>query len=238
MFTDQIDLKDIDSMDPEYKDLLGRVMTIQADCEIGGPHLYVKDILPNAPSRIDKLIVARTAAEELDHYRKFSKIAADIGVDVSFVLSRENKDRYLEAFRGIINTWEDFAAFGMLIDRVGKYQLSEFNDCSYLPLQRILPDIHLEEEGHLAFGTNKVTEMANKNDESREKIQNAINFWYVKGLDMFGHSESPRSERYRYWGLKRRSNKEARESYKKECDALILSVGLEIPSMKEKRNYE
>ena len=238
MFTEQVDLKDIGLMDPEYVDLLGRVMTIQTDCEIGGPSLYVKDILPNAPSRIDKLIVARTAAEELDHYRKFAKIAGDIGVDVSFVLSRENKDRYLEAFRGIISTWEDFAAFGMLIDRVGKYQLTEFDGCSYLPLQRILPDIHLDEEGHLAFGTNKVTELANKNDESREKIQAAINFWYVKGLDMFGHSESPRSERYRYWGLKRRSNQEARELYKKECDNLILSVGLEIPNMEEKRNYE
>ena len=41
MFTDKIELKDIDKMDPEYKELLGHVLTIQADCEIGGPHLYV-----------------------------------------------------------------------------------------------------------------------------------------------------------------------------------------------------
>ena len=45
MFTDKIELKDFDKMDPEYKDLIGRVLTIQADCEIGGPHLYVQKML-------------------------------------------------------------------------------------------------------------------------------------------------------------------------------------------------
>ena len=60
MFTDKIELKDIDKMDPEYKELLGHVLTIQADCEIGGPHLYVEKMLPAAPTKLDQLIVART----------------------------------------------------------------------------------------------------------------------------------------------------------------------------------
>ena len=41
MFTDKIELKDFDKMDPEYKELLGRVLTIQADCEIVVLHLYI-----------------------------------------------------------------------------------------------------------------------------------------------------------------------------------------------------
>lgn len=61
MFRDKIELNDFDKMDAEYKDLLGRVLAIQADCEIGGPHLYVKDMLPSAPTKMDQLIVARTA---------------------------------------------------------------------------------------------------------------------------------------------------------------------------------
>jgi 1,2-phenylacetyl-CoA epoxidase catalytic subunit len=40
------------------------------------------------------------------------------------VLSSPNQKRYLDAFRGIIKTWEDFAVFGFLIDRVGRYQLA------------------------------------------------------------------------------------------------------------------
>jgi hypothetical protein len=60
MFTDRVEVKDIDKIDAEYRDLLGRVLTIQADCEIGGPHLYVERMLPTAPSKLDQLIVART----------------------------------------------------------------------------------------------------------------------------------------------------------------------------------
>ncbi len=67
MFTDQVERNDLRRQNPEYLDLLRRVLAIQADCEIGGPHLYVDAMLPSAPSQIDQLVVARTAAEEIDH---------------------------------------------------------------------------------------------------------------------------------------------------------------------------
>lgn len=237
MFRDKIELKDIEKMDPEYRDLLGRVITIQADCEIGGPHLYVKDILPSAPSKTDQLMVARTAAEELDHFRKIARVGGEMGVDVSFVLSWPNQKRYLDAFRGIIQTWEDFAVFGFLIDRVGRYQLEEFMGCTYEPLERILPQIMKEEIGHIGYGQSKTAELAAKGDEAREKVQKALDFWYVKGLDMFGNSKSYRSERYMHWGLKRRQNAVARQQYKDEIDALIVKMGLTLPDPMKGRLY-
>lgn len=237
MFTDKIEFKEFDKMDPEYKDLLGRVLTIQSDCEIGGPHLYVEKMLPSAPTKIDQLIVARTAAEEIDHFRKMARVAGDIGVDVSFVLSTPNQKRYLDAFRGVITTWEDFAVFGFLIDRVGRYQLEEFYDCSYLPLERILPDIVREELGHIEYGHSKTAELVVKGDENKEKVQKALDFWYVRALDMFGRSDSKRVERYRYWGLKRRSNAQAREEYIKEVNPLIEQMGLKVPDPLKGRKY-
>jgi ring-1,2-phenylacetyl-CoA epoxidase subunit PaaA len=239
MFTEKVDVKDFEKQDPEYQDLLKRVLAIQADCEIGGPNLYVKDMLPGAPTKLDQLIVARTAAEEMDHYRKMARIAGDIGHDVSYVLSRPNQERYVEAFRGKISTWEDYAVFGFLIDRVGRYQLEEFIGASYLPLARVVedPDVLREEEGHIDFGTNKTAEYAAKGAEAKERVQKAVDFWYVKGLDMFGKSESRRSERYMYWGLKRRTNAQARQQYKDEVDALIRQMGLTIPDPSKGRLY-
>src|SRR5215510_2586462 len=178
MFTDKIELKDFEKMDPEYKDLLGRVLTIQSDCEIGGPHLYVEQMLPVAPTKIDQLIVARTAAEEVDHFRKVARVAGDIGVDVSFVLSMPNQKRYVEAFRGLITTWEDFAVFGFLIDRVGRYQLEEFIGCSYAPLSRLLehPSRVMDEEaGHIDFGTTRTAEMAARGGEAKDRVQQSVN---------------------------------------------------------------
>jgi ring-1,2-phenylacetyl-CoA epoxidase subunit PaaA len=237
MFRDKIELKDLDKMDPEYRELLGRVVTIQADCEIGGPHLYVKDMLPSAPTKVDQLIVARTAAEELDHYRKIAGVAGDMGVDVSFVLSWPNQKRYLEAFRGVIRTWADFSVFGFLIDRVGRYQLEEFVDCTYKPLARILPQIMKEEIGHVGYGQSKTTELAAGGDETKERVQEALNFWYVKALDMFGRSDSTRDQRYIHWGLKRRSNTQAREEFIREVNPLIEKIGLQVPDPLQGRQY-
>jgi ring-1,2-phenylacetyl-CoA epoxidase subunit PaaA len=237
MLTDKIELADLEKMNKEYRELLGRVLTNQADCEIGGPHLYVHDMLPSAPTKIDQLIVARTAAEEVDHFRKIAYLAGQMGVDVSFVLSWANDKRYLDAFRGTIKTWEDFAVFGFLIDRVGKYQLEEFLRCSYLPLERILPDVIKEELGHIGYGTNKTAELADKGDESKEKVQAAVSFWYIKALDMFGRSQSKRSERYVYWGLKQRTNEQAREEYIKEVNPLIEQMDLTVPDPLKGRLY-
>lgn len=237
MFRDRVELNDIDKMDPEYRELLGRVLAIQADCEIGGPHLYVKDILPSAPSKVDQLLVARTAAEEMDHFRKIARVAGDAGQDVSFVLSWPNQKRYLDAFRGVIKTWEDFAVFGFLIDRVGRYQLEEFLGCTYKPLERILPQIIKEEIGHVGYGESKTVELAAKGDESNEKLQKALDFWYIKALDMFGRSDSTRDERYIYWGLKRRSNAQAREEFISEVNPIIEKIGLRVPDPLEGRKY-
>ena len=38
-----------------------------------------------------------------------------------------------------------------------------------------------------------------KGDEQKERVQKAIDFWYVRALDMFGRSGSKRAERYLYW---------------------------------------
>ena len=237
MFEDKIERGDLTKMPAEYVDLLGRVLIVQADCEIGGPHLYVEDIFPTAPSKINQLVVARTAAEEIDHYRKIARLAGEIGIDTSHLLSIPKRERYLEAFRGTIATWEDYAVFGFLIDRVGRYQLEEFLECSYLPLQRVLPEILKEDLGHIGFGTNQTAELAGQNDQTKERVQTSLNFWYIKALDMFGRSDSERSNRYCHWGLKRRSNSQARWEFKKEVDPLIQQMGLEVPDPVTGRKY-
>src|SRR5439155_2882483 len=144
-------------------------------------------------------------------------------------LSRPNRERYVNAFRGTITSWEDFAVFGFLIDRVGRYQLEEFIGCSYAPLERLLPDVINEELGHIDYGHTKTAEFAARGGRDKERIQGVIDAWYPKALDMFGNTGSRRSERYRHWGLKRRTNAQTREEYMREVDPLIRARGLTVP---------
>jgi len=237
MLTDKIDAKDFPKMSDEYKDLVTRVLAIQADCEIGGPHLYVDKLLPGAPDATKRLVVARTAAEEVDHFRKVMEVAAGIGLDLTYLLRRSNQERAVDAFRGEITTWEDYAVFGFLIDRIGRYQMEEFAGCTYAPLDAICPGILSEELGHIENGRQFTAELANGTQDERHRVQEAVNRWYPKGLDMFGHSGSWRAERYMEWGLKRRPNEQAREQYIAEVNPLIEELGLQVPDPEANRKF-
>lgn len=236
MFTDKVEAKDFAKMPREYQDLLVRVLRIQADCEIGGPHLYAREWLLAAPSDDDQWWVGKIATEEIDHFRKFNRLLNELGFDASERLYVAKQDRYVEAFRQSMPSWADFALFSLLIDRVGKYQLEEFLDCSYAPIGRYLPRILDEEKGHMHFGLMKVQRLM-ETDEGREQAQAMVDKWYPIGLDMFGRSESPRSERYRYWGLKRRSNAEARAQYQAECAQVLTELGLTVPAETQNRRH-
>ncbi|HEY8691484.1 MAG TPA: Phenylacetic acid catabolic protein [Chloroflexota bacterium] len=237
MLTDKIDAKDFPKMSDEYKDLVTRVLTIQADCEIGGPHLYVDKLLPGAPDATKRLVVARTAAEEVDHFRKVMDVAAGVGLDLTYLLRRSNQERAVDAFRGEITTWEDYGVFGFLIDRIGRYQMEEFAGCTYAPLDAICPGILSEELGHIENGRQFTAELANGTQDERHRVQEAVDRWYPKGLDMFGHSGSWRAERYMEWGLKRRPNETAREHYITEVNPLIEELGLQVPDPEANRKF-
>ncbi len=237
MFREKINAKEFEGMPPEYKELLTRLLTIQADCEIGGPRVYAERWLLRAPTANDMYRLARIIAEEIDHFRKFNRLLREIHCDGTPLLKRDNSERYLDAFKVTdIPTWGDLAVFYFLIGRVGRYQVEEFMDCTYLPLSEVAPGIINEETGHVAFGQAKLKELCD-DGKGREQTQEVLKRWFPLALDMFGRSESRRSERYIEWGLKQRTNAEARSAYIEEVTPLITALGLDIPDEKSWRKF-
>jgi len=236
-FSDRVEAHEAPKMPAEYQALLKRVLRIQADCEIGGPHLYVSQWLLTAPSADDQWMLAKVAGEEIDHFRKINRLLNELGEDASELMYVEKSRRDLEAFRQAMPTWADVAAFGFLIDRVGQYQLEEFVDCSYLPLDRALPRIIQEEKTHVGYGYVKMRDLV-RTAEGREQAQAALDRWYPRGLDMFGLANSRRAARYLHWGLKRRSNETARAEYMAEVAPLIEGLGLTVPESTAGRHFQ
>ncbi len=236
-FTDRIQAEDFVKMPREYQELLTRVLTIQADCEIGGPMVYAEKWMLHGPSADDIWRVTRIVAEEVDHFRKFARVLALVGLDISPLLRKASSERLVAAFREKDPpTWADVAAFCAFIDRVGRYQVEEFADSSFLPLDRILQPIMREEIGHIAFGVEKLKQLC-QTEEGKAQAQDAVDRWLPRGLDMFGRSASRRSERYLYWGLKRRPNAEAREAYVAEVTPVLAELGLDLPDPEKDRAY-
>ena len=235
-FGDKVEAHEAPKMPAEYQVLLKRVLRIQADCEIGGPHLYVTQWLLGAPSADDQWMLAKVAGEEIDHFRKVNRLLNELGEDVSELMYVEKSRRDLEAFRQAMPTWADVAVFGFLIDRVGQYQLEEFVDCSYAPLDRTLPRIIQEEKTHVGYGYVKMRDLV-RTDEGRAQAHAALDRWYPRGLDMFGLASSRRAVRYQHWGLKRRSNETARAEYVAEVAPLIAGLGLTVPDATAGRHF-
>jgi len=236
MFREKITAEEFPDMPPEYRELLARVLMIQADCEIGGPHVYGEWLL-RAPSADDMHRISRITGEEIDHFRKFNRLLNEIKLDATPLLWKKNAERYLDAFKVTdVPTWGDVAAFCFLIDRVGKYQVEEFIDSTFLPLNEVLLGILSEEVGHINYGHLKMKELCG-DDKGSEEAQRALDRWYPLALDMFGRSDSRRSERYLEWGLKRRTNAEARRAYCEEVNPLIADLGLDVPDAKKGRKY-
>src|SRR5207245_9678754 len=152
LFTDRIEPKDFGKMPEEYRELLTRLLTIQADCEIGGPHIYVDHWTLRAPTVDDQWRVARIASEEIDHCRKMLRLLHLIDVDRSDILERPRSKREVDAFKEDMPTWADFGAFGFLIDKVGQYQLEEIVGSTLAAIDDTLPIILREEQGHFAYG--------------------------------------------------------------------------------------
>jgi len=236
-FNDKVTPKDFLKMAPEYKDLLIRLLTIQADCEIGGPHIYVDHWTLRAPTVDDQWRVARIASEEIDHCRKILRLLNLIDVDRSDILQRPRSKREVDAFKEDMPTWADFAAFGFLIDKVGEYQLEEMVGSTFAPIDDTLPIILREEKGHVAYGEQQLEKLVRSSADGKAQAQAAIDKWFIVGLDMFGKSGSARTERYLEWGLKRRTNEEARSQYIAEMEPKIAALGLVVPDRLLGRKY-
>jgi ring-1,2-phenylacetyl-CoA epoxidase subunit PaaA len=236
MFTDKVTFEDIDKMPAEYKELLVRVLLVQVDSELGGPDLYLDSWVRTAPTLQDQLLLVKTAHEEIDHHRRFARLLNQMGIDTWYITQRRRDERILETFRNPLETWGEMGAFGALIDRVGQFHLEDFTKCSYLPVANIVPGILEEERVHIAHGERILRDLC-ATEEGQAEAQAAVNKMYPSSLDMFGRSSSNRSDKYREWGIKGRTNAESRQAFKDAVDPFIVGIGLELPDPEKGRNF-
>ncbi|MGI0150653.1 MAG: 1,2-phenylacetyl-CoA epoxidase subunit PaaC, partial [Thermoplasmata archaeon] len=224
-----------EELHPDMRKLIIRLMVVQADTEFASIQQH-RPWLDRAPSLEDRWIEARIVADEARHGLQACRILRDFGEEgqgyIDELLAKGEGAHKLDAFNMKFERWSDVGAFTCFIDRVGVYQLRAFQECSYGPLARAMPLMLSEEQLHLNFGLNVLKRMVREEGRysgDRAEAQGAVNKWYPRALDMFGHSHSETSERAIGMGLKRWTNEEARGKYIQEITPLVASMGLELP---------
>ncbi|MGA8604310.1 MAG: Phenylacetic acid catabolic protein [Thermoplasmata archaeon] len=219
----------------EMRKLVIKLMVVQADTEFASIQQH-RPWLDRAPTLEDRWIESRIIADEARHGLQACRILRDFGEEgqkfIDELLTKREGEHKLDAFNMKFDLWSDVGAFTCFVDRVGVYQLRAFQECSYGPLARAMPLMLSEEQLHLNFGASVLRRMVQdgpKYSGSKDEAQAAVNKWYPRALDMFGHSNSDTSRRAIEYGLKRWTNEEARRRFIEEVTTLVASLGLALP---------
>jgi 1,2-phenylacetyl-CoA epoxidase catalytic subunit len=224
-----------EELPPDMRALVVKLMVVQADTEFASIQQH-RPWLDRAPTLEDRWIEARIVADEARHGLQACRILRDFGEEgqrlIDELLEKQEGHHKLDAFNMPFDRWSDAGAFTCLVDRVGVYQLRAFQECSYGPLARAMPLMLSEEQLHLNFGASVLRRMVHDGPKyygSKEEAQGAVNKWYPRALDMFGHSNSETSRRAIEFGLKRWTNDEARRRFIEEVRGVLGSMGLASP---------
>ena len=78
---------------------------------------------------------------------------------------------------------------------------------------------------------------AAKDRDARARAQEALDRLYPMAMDMFGRSDSRRSEMAVRWGLRQYTNGQLRDIYRDDVRGHIQRLGYEVPDEMAHRKY-
>ncbi len=213
------------------------IIKAQASTEFGSIQQHAGTI-DRAHDDQDRAWVLRVMAEELRHgYQMLHLLLSKDWSHVSGgatgpqmveeILSMTTGNHVLDAFNLDYDSFMDNITFAAFIDRVGKYQLTMQKVCAYKPMADSMPPMLREEAFHLAAGViplRRFAERAAKGDPlaNLELVQQAINKWFARGLEMFG-DERGGGKNIQY-GFKDLMNREAVDQYTEECRKMVRDI--------------
>lgn len=232
VFDEHVDERAILDLPEEYKDILVHQLLANGEGELSAGDTYVDSFYPLAPNADERYKCLQFGMEEVDHFRRFSRLLATLGVDTSDIVGQQkDKRKYFpaESMNTRFEYWEDRAAFSFLCELEGHSQIKEMTTSTYAPLRDEAAIILKEEARHFGYGKRLMRNAYDAGGHSQDRAQTSLNRFYPMALDMFGRSDSRRGRSAVRWGLRRHDNGELRELYKEEIARHISNVGFETP---------
>ncbi|MGB0454393.1 MAG: Phenylacetic acid catabolic protein [Bacteriovoracaceae bacterium] len=238
-----------DELPPIYRKALLNLLWMQGDSEYSGALGYMPWI-EKAPGVQEKVLVAQIVKDEMRHASVIYRILEGLGEDAASHIEntemgykleedkanigfqRLKNDYRVNIFYYGINYWTDFILFNFLMDRAAGHQLQDTLHSSYLPWKKGIEGIYKEEVMHLAHG-DKWVKILGKDPKEKEFLQERLNIWWPRTMNVFGRGKGKRNDLYVRLGLKKRTNMAIRETFIAEIKTLCEEVGLVIPEYNE-----
>ena len=209
---------------PEYLEVVGKVIASHVRNELAGASVFDEPAIALAPTPREKWLACRIAMEEYGHHLKFQRLATDLGLPV-------HQGQPLSVFEFELTTWAEFVVLKAIVDLAEVVLMDELVECSYLPLRHLAQALMPEERFHVSFGAVRTKELA-RQPARRAEVQEAVNALVTFSLPFFGRSRSSNNDAFRRWGIKNRTNDQARAEFIERTRAFVVDdVGLEYPDV-------
>lgn len=212
------------ALGPAYVEAVGKVISSHVRNELTGASVFDEPAITLAPTPREKWLACRIAMEEYGHHLRFQRLATDLG------LPEASGARPLSVFEFELTTWVEFVVLKAIVDLAEVVLMDELTQCSYLPLRHLAQHLLPEERFHVSFGVARAREMATQ-PELRPALQDAVDQLVRFTLPFFGRSASANNEAFRRWGIKSRTNDEARTDFIQRSRDFVASVGLTYPDV-------
>lgn len=225
--------EDFHKMPKEYQDLVTHLLLVHTEGELTGADDYTQIFYQMAPNAYEKRVCCERAGEEMHHYELGAEVLAGIGVDTSYMLTQDFRERPYyanELVRGVRN-WMERGFFAFLGEAAVLEHLLEFETCSYAPFSEIFTrQITKDEHIHVAHGFRIVRD-ACSTPEGLAEAQAALDRLWPHLLGLFGRDDSKRSREYVKWGLRKTTNGELRQIYLRKTLPKLAALKLSVPEM-------
>ena len=238
-----------DDMPAFYRKHLLNLLWMQGDSEYSGALGYMPYI-EKAPTLQEKVLVAQMVKDEMRHASVIYRLLEDLGenttahiekTELGFKLEEDQinigfkrlkNDYRVNIFYYDIKNWTDYILFNFLMDRAAGHQLQDTFNSSYAPWKKAIEGIYKEEVMHLAHG-DKWVRLLSKDPVKKAFLQERLNLWWPRVMNIFGSSEGASNDLYVNLGLKQRTNGEIRAVFVKEIEEMCVEAGLTLPVYRE-----
>lgn len=210
---------------PDYVRAVGKVLASHVRNELAGAATFDEPAIALAPGPKEKWLACRIAMEEYGHHLKFARLAAELGVEDATL------GRSLSVFDYELSSWAEFVVLKALVDLAEVVLMEELLATSYLPLRHLADKLLPEERFHVSFGKAHTRELG-ADPAAGPLLQQAVDHLVGFTVPFFGRSVSANNEAFRRWGVKQRTNDDARAEWARRCRRFVEGdLGLRFPEV-------
>jgi len=238
--TDDAEFASVDDRDEETEAAVQDLLFRLADDELVLAERYTEWQV-RAPTLESDISLANIAQDELGHARLWYEVLTDFGYDETDLIWERDADDFQHStlveqpFEE--GNWSDAIVRGYLYDVAEDAKLQALETSTFAPIRDRVGKVLGEEDYHLEFAENWLKRLA-ANDESRERIQAAVDRLYPYALTLFEPTNEDVEQTIVDEGLRGEDLVELRDTWHDRVSSFLESIGIEVPGLDLPDQYD